>query len=270
MKFGERINLHTHTRRCKHASGEIEEYCREAQKQGIAILGFSDHSPFPDGRYPLSRMNFSELPEYLADVERMRGEFPSLTILTGSEVDYMPSIGKAFYEDTFSAENGFDYRIVGVHFTEPPLEGNSELSVEQGKKYAEATIYAMESGLFSYVAHPDMFTSRCPHWSPEWKAVAADLAAASKSFDIPFEINAYGLRKPWIETRDGFRPQYPLLPFWEVMAEHGVRAVVGADAHLPEDVWGNTGEAIAFGEKLGLKIENQAVAEEIIRRKQER
>lgn len=270
MKFGERVNLHTHTARCGHASGTIEAYCREAEKQGLAVLGFSDHAPFPDGLFAESRMEFAELAAYLADIERMRGEFPNLELLTGAEVDYMPSAGRAFYEETYSPENGFDYLIAGPHFTEPSLEAYPVLSAAQARKYAEAAIYAMESGLFAYVAHPDMFTARCPRWNPELAAIAADLAEASKAFDTPLEINAYGLRKPWIDTEDGRRPQYPFRPFWEVMAEHGVRMVVGADAHRPQDVWGNTGDAIAFGAELGLAADNRAVADAIIRRKRER
>lgn len=270
MKFGERVNLHTHTARCGHASGTIEAYCREAEKQGLAVLGFSDHAPFPDERFAESRMEFAELAAYLADIERMRGEFPNLELLTGAEVDYMPSAGRAFYEETYSPENGFDYLIAGPHFTEPSLEAYRVLSAAQAQKYAEAAIYAMESGLFAYVAHPDMFTARCPRWNPELAAIAADLAEASKAFGVPLEINAYGLRKPWIDTEDGHRPQYPFRPFWEVMAEHGVRMVVGADAHRPRDVWGNTDDAIAFGADLGLAPENREVAAKIIRRKRER
>jgi len=270
MKFGERINLHTHTTRCGHASGAMEDYCREALKQGVSVLGFSDHAPFPDGRYSGSRMGFSELPAYLADVDRMRRDFPDLTILTGAEVDYMPSVGRAFYADVYSPANGFDYLIVGPHFTEPSLEAFRTLSSVQARKYADSIITAMESGLFAYVAHPDMFTARCPCWNPELAAIAADLAEASKTFDVPFEINAYGLRKPWIDTEDGHRPQYPFRPFWEVMAEHGVRMAVGADAHRPQDVWGNTEDAVAFGTSLGLIPENREIAAKIIRLKSRR
>ena len=124
----------------------------------------------------------------------------------------------------------------------------------------------METGLFDYVAHPDMFMSGCPRWTPELRALAAEMAAASKALDIPFEINAYGLRKPWIDTPERRRPQYPWRPFWEVMAEHGVRVVVGADAHRPQDVWGNADDAVAFGAELGLVPENAAVAAAIRKR----
>ena len=168
MQFGNRVNLHTHTIRCKHACGTIDEYCREAIRQGVATLGFSDHAPFPDGRFGRSRMEYGELEEYRADLERVRKEFPQLRILAGLEVDYLPSVGKAFYEETFTPL--FDYLIVGVHFIEPVrpennlwLPGNV-ISFDVMRAYAEATVAAMESGLFRYIAHPDMFCWQCQRW----------------------------------------------------------------------------------------------------------
>ena len=40
-------NLHTHTPRCRHASGTEEEYVRCALDAGLQTLGFSDHTPYP-------------------------------------------------------------------------------------------------------------------------------------------------------------------------------------------------------------------------------
>ena len=42
-------NYHTHTARCRHASGEDREYVLAAVQSGVKILGFSDHAPFPTG-----------------------------------------------------------------------------------------------------------------------------------------------------------------------------------------------------------------------------
>ena len=149
MKFGERINFHTHTARCGHAQGSVEEYCREAVRQGVAVLGFSDHAPFPDGRFGSSRMDFSELPDYREELSRMRRLFPELRILTGAEVDFVPSLGRGFYDETCSGENGFDYRILGPHFTDPPgIGGGSPTSPHRARPYTHLMIRAVEAGLF--------------------------------------------------------------------------------------------------------------------------
>ena len=88
-----RVNLHTHTCRCKHAKGNIADYCEAALKAGISILGFSDHSPFPDAEYASSRMDFSELPDYRKEIEDAKQKFPQLTILAGLEIDTAPYSG---------------------------------------------------------------------------------------------------------------------------------------------------------------------------------
>ena len=111
-----RVNLHTHTARCKHASGSVDDYCREAVKAGITILGFTEHTPFPDKEYYGSRMDFSEMPDYVREIEEVRVRYPQLTILTGLELDYRPILGKQFYLDEFIHKYDLDYVIAGVHF----------------------------------------------------------------------------------------------------------------------------------------------------------
>ena len=42
-----RSNYHTHTYRCNHATGTIEDYVKEAIKANIDEIGISDHLPHP-------------------------------------------------------------------------------------------------------------------------------------------------------------------------------------------------------------------------------
>ena len=43
-----------------------------------------------------------------------------------------------------------------------------------------------------------------------------------------------------------------------------MKTVAGADAHRPEDVWGNIEDAFAIAEKFGLEICNAEVARKIL------
>lgn len=267
MKFGNRVNLHTHTFRCKHATGVVRDYCQEAVRQGLSILGFSDHQPFPDGRFNDSRMLFSDLEIYAQEIEDARKEFPELKILTGLEVDYVQKFGKSFYEEEFFHKRNFDYLILGPHFNDPPEAGAGETIEKKIQLRIESTIRAMKTGLFAYVAHPDMFAAGGISWSPEIKALCQELIATAIELKVPLEINAYGLRKPKIDTAEGPRHQYPWRPFWELAAEMGATVAVGADAHQPKDVWSNMEETIAWGRKLGLTPVNTAIANAIINKK---
>ena len=104
-------------------------------------------------------------------------------------------------------------------------------------------------------------------WTPDLKAAYEDILEASLALDIPLEINAYGLRKPQVETEEGFRPPYPWMPFWELAAEYGVKTVAGSDAHRPEDVWGNIGEAFSIAEHFHLANCNAETARKILLRR---
>ena len=65
-------NYHTHTWRCKHASGDVDDYCRAAVEQGLSVLGLSDHAALPDDRWPGVRMNFDELSSYCHAIDVAR------------------------------------------------------------------------------------------------------------------------------------------------------------------------------------------------------
>lgn len=264
MKFGERVNLHTHTFRCKHAVGTPRDYCAEAVRQGLCILGFSDHQPFPDGRFDESRMPFGDLEVYAREIEAARREFPGLKILTGLEADYVRALGKSFYQEEFFDRRNFDYLILGPHFNDPPESGAGRGTEENVRLRVEAMIRAMETGLFAYVAHPDMFACSGLRWTPGVRALCRELISAAVALKVPLEINAYGLRKPWIEVAGERRPQYPWRPFWELAAELGAVMVVGADAHRPGDVWSNAEQAVEWGAELGFAPANAAVAAAIV------
>ena len=64
-----RANYHTHTPRCRHASGTERDYVENALKGGLETLGFSDHTPYdfsPSGYRSGIRMDVEELGGYVA------------------------------------------------------------------------------------------------------------------------------------------------------------------------------------------------------------
>ncbi len=271
MSKPERISLHTHTKRCKHASGELRDYCVEAVRQEMSVLGFSDHSPFPDKAYQGSRMDFSELAAYRADLEQAKLEFPELHLLAGLEIDYRPRLGKAFYEEVYLGEYQLDYLIGGVHFLHPEGQGVLPLTRDFGgapepfKLIIKNSVRLMESGLIRYLVHPDMVAQSIKAWTPEIRDGFAELIRTSNDTGVALEINAYGLRKPAVEESDGTeRAPYPWEPFWELAGELGAKYVVaGADAHRPADVWGNVDACLAIAKKYGLEIRTRDLVDQI-------
>ncbi|MBN2449423.1 MAG: histidinol-phosphatase [Lentisphaeria bacterium] len=259
-----RANWHTHTYRCKHATGDVEDYCREAVLRGLDVLGFSDHAPLPDGRWKNVRMEMTDLAGYCAAVVEARACFPGLDIRSGLECEYVPEFA-TFYQEVFLGEQGLEYLVGGAHWY--PFEGGwaplygVPMDGPRLRAYTEYLIRSMTCGLFAFIAHPDLFGNAYPVWDHEAQACSRAMLCAAADLGLPLEINAYGLRKPMLETPDGPRHRYPWLPFWELAAECGASAIISSDAHEPEDVTADMAAAEDIARRFGLTVITDPLAQ---------
>ncbi len=244
-------NYHTHTPRCGHAEGGEREYIQRAIEAGIRLLGFSDHTPYDffDGAvgYKRIRMKPEELPDYAATVRALAEEYrDQIEILLGVEAEYYPKYFPRLLE--LLRGSGVDYMILGQHFLGneigEPYNGRTCLSRRNLERYVAQCTEALETGLFSYFAHPDLlhFVGSRGEYEREMRKLCR---AASKT-DTPLEINLLGIR----EGRS-----YPDERFWRLAAEEGNTVVLGVDAHSPQDLTDKESEraALALAEHLGLK-----------------
>ncbi len=248
-------NIHTHTSRCNHASGTVRDYVVAAREREMSFLGMSDHAPFPDGRWPEPRMQMKELIAYEDEVYRAREEFPDLPIALGLESEYV-SENRAFLEDEILGERGYDYLVGGVHYVRVNgswKDFHKMTSPQDLVAYSTAAVKTMESGLFAFLAHPDLFGYAYPEWDINAEACARDILSAAESLQIPLEINGYGMRKSKIMTRTGERWRYPWLAFWDMAAGFDIRILANSDAHEPENVAGNIEDCLALAEDRGLR-----------------
>lgn len=250
-------NFHTHTFRCKHARGETTDYCRAAAQFGIETVGFSDHTALPDNRWISARMDYSELEDYVFAVRRAKQEFPSLRVSLGMECEYIPKF-HAFYEDELFGQHGFEYLVGGPHFfTDDYGNWHGTYSGAVDSKalghYGKYVQEMIASGLFAFIAHPDLFGVCYQNWDADTIACSRDILAAAAEHDVGLEINALGLAKIARKKPDNPYPLYPWLPFWELATEYDVKTIVNADAHRPEDLLRQTGAATAIQEKYGLQ-----------------
>lgn len=220
-------NYHTHTIRCNHASGTEEEYIRCALEAGMRTLGFSDHTPycFPGDYYSTFRMRPELLPEYAATIRRLAGEYRDrLRILLGVECEYYPK----HFSDTLALlrDNGVEYLILGQHFPGNEYDriyGGRRTSQEEDlRDYCHQAMEAMNTGLFTYFAHPELI-----HFQGEEKIYRQHMRQVcreARSCSVPLEINLMGIREgKW----------YPNRIFMEIAAEEGCQMVLGCDAHSP-------------------------------------
>lgn len=245
-------NYHTHTSLCHHAEGTVIDYAREAQRQGIHVLGMSDHAPLPDAKWPGVRMKYSELEVYEQQIESARAESTELTLLKGLECEWDPDY-RNFYSDELLGDRRYDYLIGAEHWF--PYRGEwSELSeirtAAHLKAYSDLLVQTIESGMFAFIAHPDAFGSGYEHWDENTRACSIDILEAAAELGVPLEINGFGFRKVKKITSTGERYKYPLPQFWELAATYPVRAICNSDAHRPQDV----AASIQLGRDLAARV----------------
>ena len=229
-----KANYHTHTARCGHATGTDEDYVLAAIEQGFDELGFSDHVPWPyqDGyTHPSVRMRVDQMPGYLNSVRALAAQYKDkIHILTGFECEYFPDYMNWLAD--MRAENHLDYLILGNHFDHDDEYGlyfGNIRTAAQLRRYVDSAVKGLETGLFSYLAHPDLIYTSQPVFDETCREAAYTLCEEAKKLDLPLEYNLYGVDKRARGEFSGLG--YPCAPFWEIAAKTGVRAIIGFDAH---------------------------------------
>ena len=244
-----KANYHTHTARCRHAVGTEREYIENAISSGMKILGFSDHSPqfFKNGYTSGMRMTPEEAPEYVSCIKKLTEEYSEkIKLYTGFEAEYFPSLFPKL--KNFCIEHGVDYMIMGQHFLNNEdggfYVGSGSRDRKMLKSYVDEVIEGINTGCFSYIAHPDVFLCLSDE---DWYYTENErLCEAAKALGVPLEINILGLSD---------RRHYPSERFWKIAARVGNDVIIGCDAHSP-DVLLNTAmqkNACDFAASFGLK-----------------
>ncbi len=241
-------NLHTHSFYCGHGTGRISDYADEAQEKGFDVLGFSEHCPFPDDLFGKTRMAYSSMPSYEADVRAEKRPFP---VLLGYEIDYLKTMHGYFAD----LRGRVDYLIAGVHFVERP-DGDWATPFSTGfddgdvSRYIDRAIDAMQSGLISFLAHPDVFLCKRPFDSLA-RTAARELSAASLEYSVPLEINGNGILKG--------KGGYPHPLFWEEVRRNTDIAVLSTDAHNPAHLHKTIGDIRKFASELDFTVLEPAI-----------
>ena len=221
-------NYHTHTYLCRHALGTVDGYVEKAIEAGIKELGFSDHNPciFNSDYYSTYRMFPEEIETYVKLVTDTKNKYKDdIKIYLGYEMEYYPEC----FEKTldFILQYECDYLILGQHFinnemNQPYIANKTDNEVYL-KTYVNQVIEGIKTGVFSYVAHPDIvnLTGDFKIYESEMRK----LCECAKEYSMPLEINLLGIR----DNR-----HYPYEHFWKIAADVGNDVVMGVDAHCPE------------------------------------
>ena len=246
-----RASYHTHTARCNHARGSEEEYILKAIAEGVLTLGFSDHAPMPykNGYISNYKMLPEEIGEYFSKLLSLKEKYSDkIEIKIGFETEYYADMWQDCLD--FWRPYPIDYLILGQHFApEESARGGIYIGYpspdeKRLKDYTDAVISGMNTGIITYLAHPDLinFTGEESVYLSEMERVIREAVR----LDMPLEYNLLGMATG---------RNYPCDRFWCLAADFPVRVILGCDSHDPERVADR--EEIARAKKYlkGLGIE---------------
>jgi len=228
-----RTDYHVHTPLCRHATGTPAEFAAAAVRTGLSELGFADHNPMPE-KFDDWRMNYSELPEYFEFVDKVRSS--GITVRLAMECDYLS--GFEWWIEKLANEAEWDYLIGSVHYIGPGWDVDNPKHISRFTSHSVEEIWdlywknyiqCIESGLFDFVAHPDLPKKFGHRPSGDLLRYYEPAIAALQKHGMAFEINTAGLRKPVNEI-------YPAREFVELGAQAGVPILINSDSHSPAEL----------------------------------
>lgn len=170
------------------------------------------------------------MPEYVESLRSLREKYKDrISIKIGLECEYFPDY--IHWLKGIIKEYELDYVIFGNHHFHTdekfPYFGRHTDSVDMLELYEESAIEGMESGLFAYLAHPDLFMRSYPQFDRHCKLVSRHICRTAARLNMPLEYNiGY---ESYNEANGVITVPHP--DFWEIAAHEECTAIIGVDAH---------------------------------------
>lgn len=252
------IDLHIHGVPWQSGWANYRRTVWQGWQNGLHIVGVSEHGPRFNHRVPFRSLHLAELDKYFDILEEIRLEFAGeIEVLFGLELDYNERMAE--YYDKLLPRLPLDYVIGSIHSVDdwiPEIPETYQSSIYAGKTakqlyqaYFGKLLEAAKSGLFDFLAHPDLVKKALPHLQmrkpdnlqPLYSETAKMLAVC----DVGVEINTRGKLLPDVGEF------YPDGEFLSECRRAGVPLTIGSDAHQYQNVGSGIEEAFQYAQKLG-------------------
>ncbi len=256
-------NYHSH---CSFCDGRapLEEFVKEAIRQGFYSYGVSSHAPLP---FPTQwTMEWEQMEAYLDEFNNLRQKYADeIELYVGLEIDYLneesnPSVARF-------TELPLDYRIGSVHLLYDAAGEVVDIDCSPAvfkervdrhfngdvlrvvRMYFDRLFRMVELGGFDILGHADKmhYNASCYHPGlldePWYEALMKDYFSlvASRGYLVEINTKAY----------DSLGTFYPNSRYWELMKEYQIKILVNSDAHYPERINAGRMEALRLLQAKG-------------------
>ena len=199
------------------------------------------------------RMSRDDLPRYVDMILAAREAAAPFPVRLGLECDFIP--GQESWIEQLARLAPWDYFIGSVHYLAPGWDVDnpkwigrftaSETAVEEiWTLYWRAYERCVSSGLFDFVAHPDLPKKFGFRPAGDLRRYYEPTISAAARHDVAMEISTAGLHKPVGEL-------YPSSELLEMMHAANIPVVVSSDAHAPGEVGRDFDQAVAAARTVG-------------------
>lgn len=230
-----------------------------ACRKGVALIGFSEHSPRPDGfnyTHEYRKKLEESFPRYINEVKDLKGK-GACRVLLGLEMDWLA--GEEEFIRRACRAHDYDYIIGSVHFLgnwgfDDGCQGwqdcSQEICEERYRQYFTLWRDMLRSGLFQIAAHPDLIKiyslDQFQLWlqKPEAVVQIRDCLLALRDSGMAMEISSAGLRK-------ACRQIYPAPAIMKIAAELELPVSMASDAHNTEDIGRDFESLAAYARSFG-------------------
>lgn len=196
------MDLHTHTIASVHAYSTVTENAREAKKNGLELMGMSDHG---------FGMSHTTLPEYWMNLRVIPDYLEGVRVLRGMEANICNADGRIFEED---ALEGLQYLIASVH-------GNAyEHAPADEDDFTAAMVNALDRyPQINILGHPD---------DARYHLNYEEVISACKRNGVAVEVNNSSLNP--FSYRQNSRENMQV--YLKLCMKYEVPVIVNSDAHI--------------------------------------
>lgn len=243
MQINTTVDGHVHTKYCKHATGEMEEYVQVAVAQGLAGIIFLEHLEAGIRYFESTWLSEAEFALYFQEGQRLRKKYAGqISVGLGVEVGYNPE--RVADIAAFLARHAWDRVGLSCHFLETDGEHLNLVSRrkrnwqplgEMGMEQVVAVYFqrlrlAVEELPGTVVCHLDAVLRHHPdiRFSDENRQLALAVLDAMATRNMALEVNTSGFLHRGEPYPDRF--------FIDEAVRRGIKLVPGSDAHQPSDV----------------------------------
>ena len=244
------FNLHTHSI-FSDGKSTAEEVVQEAIRQGLKILGFSDHSPVPfENSFAIKN---NEVNNYITTIKSLKEKYKDqIDIYCSMEMDFIPGIVKDFKKT--KEELNLDYMIGSVHLVGNNIDrlwfidGSKVETYDEGlfkyydgdiKKGVKAFFHQynemIETEEFDIVGHFDKIKmhnrDRYFREDEKWyRDLLMETLTLIKEKNLIVEVNTRGIYK---KRSNDFYPSTWVFP---IMREMNIPVIISSDSHKAEEL----------------------------------